>query len=97
MYPDSKWVWYFLRPFHPKFIAIKDEVQKVFIVGFFYPISLTEWVSNIIPVMKKQGIIRVCVCVSIIDSYTMPVLRTIILPRSSTKFFMIVLEVKFFI
>ena len=30
-------------------------------VGFIYPIPLTEWVSNIVPIMKKQGTIRVCI------------------------------------
>ena len=29
--------------------------------GFIYPIPLTEWVSNPVPVDKKQGTIRVCV------------------------------------
>jgi hypothetical protein len=29
--------------------------------GFIYPVPLTEWVSNIIPVTKKQGTIRVFV------------------------------------
>ena len=28
--------------------------------GFIYPIPLTDWVSNIVPVMKKHGKIRVC-------------------------------------
>jgi len=30
-------------------------------VGFIYPVPLTEWVSNIVLVTKKQGTIRVCV------------------------------------
>ena len=30
-------------------------------VDFIYPVSLTDWVSNIVLVMKKQGTIRVCV------------------------------------
>ena len=30
-------------------------------VGLIYPVPLTDWVSNIVPVMKKQGTIRVCV------------------------------------
>ena len=29
--------------------------------GFIYPVPLTDWVLNIVPVMKKQGTIRVCV------------------------------------
>ena len=29
--------------------------------GFIYPISLTEWVSIIVPVTKKKGTISVCI------------------------------------
>ena len=29
-------------------------------VGFIYPIPLANWDSNIVPIMKKQGTIRVC-------------------------------------
>jgi hypothetical protein len=29
-------------------------------VGFIYPITFTSWVSNPVPVNKKQGIIHVC-------------------------------------
>lgn len=51
-----------LRPMHPrKAAAIKAEVEKLLNIGFIYPIPLTEWVSNIVPVDKKQGTIRVCV------------------------------------
>ena len=61
MYPDVKPVCQRLRPVHPKKAAtIKAEVEKFLRVGFIYPVPLTEWVSNIIPVMKKQGTIRVC-------------------------------------
>ena len=40
--------------------AIKTEIEKLLKVGFIYPIPLTEWVSNPIPVDKKQGAIRIC-------------------------------------
>jgi hypothetical protein len=36
-------------------------VEKLLNVGFIYLVPLTEWVSNPIPVDKKQGTIRVCV------------------------------------
>ena len=29
--------------------------------GFIYPVPLTEWVSNIVHVAKKQSTIRVCI------------------------------------
>jgi len=47
---------------HPKKVAaIKAEVEKLLHSGFIYMVPLTDWVSNIVPVMKKQGTIRVCV------------------------------------
>ena len=62
MYPDVKPMRQCLRPVHPtKATAIKIEVQKNFHAGFIYLVSLTHWVSNTVLVMKKPGIIRVCV------------------------------------
>lgn len=62
MYPGAKPVRQCLRPVHPRKAAtIKAEVEKLFKAGFIYPIPLTDWVSNIVPVNKKQGTIRVCV------------------------------------
>ena len=40
--------------------ANKAEVQKILKAGFIYPVMLTEWVSNPIPVNKKLGAICVC-------------------------------------
>jgi hypothetical protein len=35
-------------------------IEKLRIAGFIYPIAYMSWVSNPVPVNKKQGIIRVC-------------------------------------
>jgi hypothetical protein len=60
-YHDAKPVRQKLHPVNPKkAAAIKIEVEKLLKVGFIYPIHLTEWVSNPVPVNKKQGTIRVC-------------------------------------
>jgi hypothetical protein len=60
-YPDVKHVRQKLRPVNPrKATMIKDEVEKLIKVGFIYPMQLTEWVSNHVPVNKKQGTIHVC-------------------------------------
>jgi len=49
------------RPLHPaKAPAIKAEIDKLRHAGFIYPIAYTYWVSNLVPVNKKQGTIRVC-------------------------------------
>ena len=61
-YPGVKPVHQRLHPVHPrKAAAIKAEVEKLLNVSFIYPIPLTERVSNIILIDKKQGTIRVCV------------------------------------
>ena len=61
MYPDAKPVWQKLRLANLKKAAtIKVEVEKLLKACFIYPIHLTQWVSNPVPVNKKQGMIRVC-------------------------------------
>jgi hypothetical protein len=61
MYPNAKPVRQKLHPVNPrKATAIKAEVEKLLKAGFIYPIHLTEWVSNPVPVDKKQGTVRVC-------------------------------------
>jgi hypothetical protein len=60
-YLDAKPVQQKLHPFNPKkAAAIKIEVEKLLKACFIYPIHLTQWVSNPVPVNKKQGTIRVC-------------------------------------
>jgi hypothetical protein len=61
-YPGAKTVRQCLRPVHPRKAAtIKLEVEKLLKVDFIYPVALTEWVSNLVPIDKKGGSIRVCV------------------------------------
>lgn len=55
MYPDVKPVRQRLRQVHPKkAAAMKAKVEKLLHVGFIYPVPPTDWVSNIVPVMKRQ-------------------------------------------
>jgi len=44
---------------HRKAPAIKEEVEKLLNEGFIFPFPLTEWVSNLVPMNKKQGTICV--------------------------------------
>jgi hypothetical protein len=61
-HPDAKLVRQKLHPVHPrKAAAIKLEVEKILKDGFIYPVALKDWVSNIVPITKKQGMICVCV------------------------------------
>ena len=62
MYPDVKPVRQRLRPIHPKkATTIKVGVEKIQHVGLIYPAPLNDCVSNIVPVMKKKGTIRLCI------------------------------------
>ena len=59
MYPNTKPIRQRLHPVHPrKASAIKLEVEKLLKAGFIYPMSLTNWVSNLVPINKKQGTIH---------------------------------------
>jgi hypothetical protein len=61
-YPDAKPVRQNLHPVNPKKEeGIKVEVEKLLKYDFIYPIHLTQWVSNPVPINKKQGTIRVCI------------------------------------
>jgi hypothetical protein len=52
-YPDAKPIRQCLHPVHPrKATAIKLEVEKLLKDGFIYPVSLTDWVSNLVPIDK---------------------------------------------
>ena len=62
----------------------KAKVEKLLHAGFIYPIPLIDWVSNIVPVTKKQGTIRVCVDYQVINkvcpkyNYPMPYIDQIV-------------------
>ena len=48
-------------PIHPsKVVAVKAKIEKLHTTDFIYSISYTTWVSDPIPVNKKQGTIHVC-------------------------------------
>ena len=52
-YPDAKPVRQKLRLVNPhKAAAVKDEVEKMLKADFIYPIALTEWVSNPVPIER---------------------------------------------
>ena len=40
--------------------TIKAEIEKLLKAGFIYPIPLMKWVSNLILVDKKHGVISIC-------------------------------------
>ena len=55
-YPHVKSVRQQIHPVRPtKATTIKGEVEKLIKAGFIYPIPPTDWVSNIVPVMKNKA------------------------------------------
>ena len=57
-YPNAKPVRQKIWQVHPrKATAIKEEVEKLLKAGFIYPILLTKWVSNIVPVNKNKALL----------------------------------------
>jgi hypothetical protein len=57
-YPDVKLVQQKLHLVNPrKETVIKAKVEKLLKAGFIYPVQLTQWMSNPVPVNKKQGTI----------------------------------------
>jgi hypothetical protein len=61
-YLDAKPIGQRLLLVHPhKTGAIQLEVEKLLKSGFVYLVVLNDWVSNLVPVMKKQGMNCVCV------------------------------------
>jgi hypothetical protein len=52
-----------MNPTNPP--AIKAEVENLLNVYFIYLVPLTEWVSNHVPMNKKQG--TICVCMDFMD------------------------------
>jgi hypothetical protein len=56
-YLDAKSVRQKLHPVNPrKAAAIKVEVEKLLQASFIYPVQLTQWVSNLVPVKKKNSV-----------------------------------------
>ena len=42
-------------------LKIKDEVEKQYNVGFFRVVNYPKWLANVVPVLKKDGKVRMCV------------------------------------
>ena len=84
-----------MRPVNLRKVAVvKAEVEKLLKVGFIYPIALKEWVSNPVPVDKKQG--NICMCTKFQylnkscpkDNYPMPFIDQIIDACAGSEFFL---------
>ena len=60
-------------------LKVKDEIERLLKVGFIGIAWYVEWVSNVVPVVKKNGKIKVCIDFRNLnlatpkDEYQMPV------------------------
>ena len=42
-------------------LKIKEEIERLVRAGFIRPVKYVEWLSNIVPVLKKNGKLRICI------------------------------------
>ena len=69
-------------------LKVKEEIEKLLKAKFIKPMRYVQWLANIVPMMKKNGKLRVCVdfrdlnVVNPKDMYVMPIVDMLI---DSTK------------
>jgi hypothetical protein len=81
------------RTFRPDLVPrIKDKIHRLLEADFIRPCRYTEWVSNIVPVEKKEsGKLRVCIDFRNLnratpkDEYPMPIANTLINNASGNR------------
>jgi hypothetical protein len=73
------------RPINPALEAtIRKEVENIINAHIIFPVKYYEWVSNLVPVQKKNGDIRLCVdfCAlnraSVKDNFPLPNMELIL-------------------
>ena len=65
-------------------LGIKDEIIRLLNAGFIRTARYVEWLANIVPVLKKNGALRICINFRNLnlatpkDEYTMPLLDLLI-------------------
>ena len=60
--PGAKAVKQKLRRLHPKTaLQVKEEVDKLHKAKFIKVVLYPQWVANIVPVIKKNGQVRICI------------------------------------
>ena len=72
-------------------LKIKEEIERLVRAGFIRPARYVEWLSNIVPVLKKNGKLRICIDFRNInmatpkDEYHMPVANLLVDEESGYK------------
>ena len=77
--PDHKPFRHKLRRISPKLLpSIEKEVNRLYKAGIIVPIIFSDWISNLVPVNKNTGEIRLCIDfrnlnkASLKDNYSLP-------------------------
>jgi len=74
-------------------LKIKEEVEKQLKAGFLTTIAYLDWVTNIVPMPKKDG--KVCMCInyrdlnqaSPKDNFLLPHIDTLVNNTATNRFF----------
>jgi hypothetical protein len=70
---------------------VKEEVDRLLQAGFIQPCRYADWVSNVVPVEKNMGKIRICVDFRNLnraapkDEYPMPIADLLVNSMSGNK------------
>ena len=65
-------------------LKVKEEIEKLLKAKFIIPTRYVQWLANIVPMMKKNGKLRVCVdfrdlnVVTPKDIYVMPIANMLV-------------------
>eukprot|EP00253_Pinus_taeda_P020112 PITA_20112 len=85
MLPDQKPIQQKLRKIHPNLESqIKSELNKLLKAKIIFPVRHSNWVSNMVPVRKKNGDIRICIDfrnlnkASLKDNFPLPTMEQIL-------------------
>ncbi|XP_058198560.1 uncharacterized protein LOC131314085 [Rhododendron vialii] len=71
---------------------VKKEMERLFKAKFIRPVKYVEWISNIVPVIKKNGKVRICIdfrnlnTASPKDEYHMPVVDHLVDATAGHRF-----------
>ena len=83
--PDQKSIQQKLRKIHPNLESqIKSELNKLLKAKIIFPVRHSNWVSNMVPVRKKNGDIRICIDfrnlnkASLKDNFPLPTMEQIL-------------------
>ena len=72
-------------------LKVKDEIKKILKAKFIRPTRYVQWLANIVPVMKKNGKLRVCVdfkdlnVVTPKDMYVMPIADILVVSTANNE------------